>query len=312
MDAHSILAATAKVYRELQSLAVNIASVHESGDEGAVNHSEQRFQAYFSAPNKVRIEHPGRFGSIVVSDGVELHRYLGFPNRYWKDEIEGRDMLPGSFQPESPVQGEAFLFDRISEYAARSECLREETIGDGEGEALCHVVQVRYEAQEHPHLMIGFSPVTFWIDARTMLVLRFEGESSHRMPAHEDIRTIKMAISFVQPQIGKPLPPEMFKFIAPAGAEEFPQEAGCGSIGGSVGGSSASYGPDGRKTFETWNNHEWEGDALVERSKLRFQGRELAFERRMTLSEDGKTLRIAERITGPQGDTEREFSVPMG
>ena len=77
-------------------------------------------------------------------------------------------------------------------------------------------------------------------------------------------------------------------------------------------GGRASYGPDGRKTFEAWNSHEWEGDAVVERSKLRFQGREVAFERRMTLSEDRKTLRIAERITGPQGDTEREFSVPMG
>jgi len=50
---------------------------------------------------------------------------------------------------------------------------------------------------------------------------------------------------------------------------------------------------------------------LIERSKLKLHGLDLAFERRLTLSDVRKEMRVVERITGPKGQTEREVSVPV-
>jgi hypothetical protein len=46
--------------------------------------------------------------------------------------------------------------------------------------------------------------------------------------------------------------------------------------------------------------HEWQGDTLVERSDWKIRGLVLNFERRLTFSEDGKELRVEERVTGPK------------
>jgi hypothetical protein len=49
----------------------------------------------------------------------------------------------------------------------------------------------------------------------------------------------------------------------------------------------------------------------VEQLKLRLRGLDLIFERRLTFSEDGRELRIVERIAGPEGQTEGEFTIPV-
>ncbi len=48
----------------------------------------------------------------------------------------------------------------------------------------------------------------------------------------------------------------------------------------------------------------WDGNALVVSSKRDFQGMEIVMNERWTLSEDGKSLTIVNKINTPQGDFE--------
>jgi hypothetical protein len=60
-------------------------------------------------------------------------------------------------------------------------------------------------------------------------------------------------------------------------------------------------------------NHEqlWEGDTLVERQRVRANGSIIGVERRLTLSEDRRELKISERIIGPKGEITRELLLPL-
>ena len=48
----------------------------------------------------------------------------------------------------------------------------------------------------------------------------------------------------------------------------------------------------------------WDGDALSIGSKREFQGMEITMNERWTLSEDGKTLTVNNKVNTPQGDFE--------
>lgn len=71
---------------------------------------------------------------------------------------------------------------------------------------------------------------------------------------------------------------------------------------------SATYSTDGKETTNTFGPAEgkstavWEGDDLVVTTKMDFGGAEVKLVQKWTLSEDGKTLRQATKVTSPQGE----------
>jgi hypothetical protein len=297
MDAWALLETVAETYASLKSLAVEILITNESGDDGVFNHSEQRARAFFVAPDKLRIEQGGRHGSVTVTNGIDIHHYLVGPKRYLKRAVEQRDQLPGWFRPEFPVAGgPTILFSRIAERVAAAEILREEPVGD-EG-SLCQVLSVAYEPSPYPNLTVSSSPVLLWVNSHTHLISRMEGETTHRLPAHDETHTNKRILTFTRAIVNEPIPAETFEFSPPADAVDVSDprhREGCAVVGG--GGGSAHFDPEKGQWFESWRSHDWAGDTLIERSRLKLHGLELSFERRLTVSDDRKELRIVERIS---------------
>jgi hypothetical protein len=68
------------------------------------------------------------------------------------------------------------------------------------------------------------------------------------------------------------------------------------------------YTTDGKECVNTVRNNElksvvnWEGDALIVKTKLNFQGNDVTLDDKWTLAEDGKTMTIDRLINSPQGE----------
>lgn len=111
MDAKTLLHQTGEAYAKLKSFAVETISITEDGDDEARNRREQRGEAFFVSPDKVRIEHMGRHGHTQVMNGIDLHHYSHFQKSYTKHAVTGVEMIPGSFRPDFPFVGnDTFLF----------------------------------------------------------------------------------------------------------------------------------------------------------------------------------------------------------
>jgi len=73
---------------------------------------------------------------------------------------------------------------------------------------------------------------------------------------------------------------------------------------------SATYSTDGTESKNDFMGNpvksivKWDGDVLVIDSKLDFQGMEIALKETWKLSDDGKTINTATKISTPQGDFE--------
>jgi hypothetical protein len=128
------------------------------------------------------------------------------------------------------------------------------------------------------------------------------------MPTEEEIITQKHSISFVNAVIDEPIPAEIFTFVPPADAVDASSAFGISGRGGR-GGSFPL--PDRKGHFEARDTHEWIGDTLLQRSKLRLHGVNLTLERRLTFSEDRRELKVVETITGPKGEKTLDLSVPL-
>ena len=152
------------------------------------------------------------------------------------------------------------------------------------------------------------SPVQYWIDSKTQMVLAAGTRDLNARPAQDHTTNSKHAISFVNAIIDERIAAEVFTFTPPADAVDASDPRGrCGiSIGGSGGGSFRGPGGEGR--VEHRHSHEW-GDTLIERYKLRVYGIDLTFERRLTFSEDRRELRVSERIIGTNGEATRDLSL---
>jgi hypothetical protein len=308
MDAVALLRNVSDAYRALTTLAVEASVVTESGDENSNSRNEHRTRFLYAAPDRVRYDPFGGPGVAQVVDGESQHTVFGGPRfpggvRYAKTPVAQTHRLPHLFRPEFPIPGgdEPYLFIGIVQRVVAAEHRRDE---DG-----CHVVAVAYEPPSFSGLMT--SPTTlFWIDARTRMVMRQYGEVGHRFPASDEVNWTRHTISVRQMRIDEPLPDDAFRFTPPPGAAV--EETG-GACRVSVGGGSgfAEQRPDGKR-IEHRGSHEWEGDTLVERSRWRMRGMTLEFVRRLTYSPDGNELRVEERVTGPKGETETSFTLPVG
>jgi outer membrane lipoprotein-sorting protein len=305
MEAIAFLETVAQTYANLKSLSVEMRSIIESGDETSSSRGEHRTKAWFEAPDKVRIESSGRNGMVLTTDGMDLHSFFTLPKRYSKSPAFSRKFVPGLFRPDHASLGATpppFLFSRIADKVTSAD------ISAGEPGSV--LIAVTYEQMPHALLWLS-SPVQYWIDSKTQMVSRMEGETSMRMPAQDHTTKSKHAISFVNAIIDEPIAAEVFRFTPPADAVDASDpRGGCGiSIGGGGGGSF--QGPGGEGRFEHRHSHEWVGDTLIERYKLRMHGIDLTFERRLTFSEDRRELKVSERIIGPNGEATHDLSLPL-
>jgi hypothetical protein len=70
----------------------------------------------------------------------------------------------------------------------------------------------------------------------------------------------------------------------------------------------AKYTTDGKESVNKFGEAEaksvvnWDGDALVNDTKLSFNGNEITIKSKWTISEDGKTLTNAAHLVSPQGE----------
>lgn len=312
MNAASILEAVAATYANLNSLAVDMVIANES-DDGSLH--EQPAKGYFVAPDKSRTERgSGQRGLVIVSDGQYLHHYFGgLAKRYSKNIFRPSEPLPGMFRPEIPITADAtFLFNRIAERVSSAEFLRNESVREDDSESVSHVLLVSYEMTPVPHILSS-SPLTVWVDSKTHLVSRVQGETKYTIPEHDETHTTKITLRITGASMDRPISREMFEFTPPPDAIDTsePTGRGGGFVGVGGGGRSRRINSSGGQVLESWQSHNWAGSTLIERSKLNLNGVDLKFERRLTISEDRREVRLVERIDTPAGTTDREISLPL-
>jgi len=302
MDARALLETASEAYRGLKSLQAKALAAAENREDG-FQHSEQAVTFAYVAPDQARLDQ-GRHGITAVANGREIHHYFHGPRRYSRGSYAEPRQLPGRFNPEFPLSSNAsFLFDRIHERVVDAAVLSTGMLALDGTEVPCDVVSVTYEPP--PAKFLAVSPLVVWLDARTRLVLRLEGEMTLQTPTHA-ARTTKQILTLTHLAADQPVDAATFEFTPPADAEEMPR--GQGRLGGSFG-FAQTAGGDRRLSHQ--GSHRWEGETLVEHSQWTLRGIEIVFERRFTLSEDGKEVRIAERILGPKEPIERTVAVPV-
>jgi len=293
MDAKPLLNAVAAAYANLKSLEVEIRYEHESGDDNAVSRHSTRKHGWYAAPDKMRYESPGKLQAVIIADGERVHQQMETPEgTRVSSSVQYGNPMPCDFRPDVPwIGGMVFLFHRVAENVARSEYLREQ--------AEASVVEVEFGTPEYPGITQA-SPVTFWIDKKTNLISRLECTMTHRMPAHDETHTSKHTHHYSYVAIDQPIAAGKFVYVRPA-------EIVTMRPGISGGGGGGQSGGIGEQRYETWGTSSWEDDTFVNTFKLRARNMELQFERRLSF-EDG-ALKVVEKITGPRGVTEREYTI---
>jgi hypothetical protein len=285
---HRILEATAARYAALKTLTVEGIETAESDG----SRRETPFRAWYAAPADVRLEHQNQGGSILISTGDETLHYHAGPKLFAKIPRSPSEIAAGQFERRLPDRPHIFLFAAIAQHIAGTEYLsRDENT---------HVIRVTYDSPAR---------FDFRIDATTHLLASMEFESSHHIIARNRTISTRRTVTFTSCEPDQPLPPGIFEFTLPPDATEMigriGQAVSAGAGGGGFGRVSSGQGR------ATSRSSHWYSDTLVERSQLTFDGVRISFERRLTLSPDRTELRIVERIEGPAGPIERDFTIPL-
>jgi hypothetical protein len=221
MDARALLDSVAAAYVRLETLQGEALSIGQTEEEGWSQRTEARLKFYYAAPGRIRVEQPGRLGSVMVSDGVELKSFFAPHRRYFRHPAPSPDELPGVFLPELPMAGGhgPFLFGTIGRRVLDAEVLREEKLAVDGVEIACRVVSALYEPSRS--VFAGANrPVRFWIDARTGLVLRMEGEVD--LQHHGELATGvgRRILAVTRIVADHPIPAGVFEFTPPEGVAE--------------------------------------------------------------------------------------------
>ena len=296
MDVRARLEAVADTYAKLSSFEVEILSTTESGDEYSFKRGSQRGRAYFVAPDKVRIDHSGTNGTITVTDGKDRHHYFRQMNRYSTSAVVPGPPIPGFFRTDYPLNtGLVFLFNQIAESVTDAEILREEPDAQ--------IVSVTYAPAPRPGFIVSSSPITYWIDTRTNLISRMEGEVTIRAPRAAELLRTRTVCTYTNAFLNQTIPPQTFEYAPPADA-----------IDGSdprnrPGSTSGNHGRDEKKHFDSWRDSRWTEEAFVDQFELKTRGVELAFERRITFED--QIVIVSETIVGPHGPIKHEFSIKL-
>ena len=136
MDARALLDSVAAAYGALETLQGEALAISQSEEEGWSQRTEARLKFYYAAPGRIRVEQPGRMGSVMVSDGIELKSFFAQHRRYFRHPAPPPDQLPGVFLPELPMApGHGpVLFGTIGQRVLEAELRSDETLTlDGPG-----------------------------------------------------------------------------------------------------------------------------------------------------------------------------------
>jgi len=250
MDALGLLQVVSEAYRSLQTFEAEALTIEESSYEGCLDHSEERVRFAYAAPNLVRIEHPKRKGGITVSDGRDLHHYSAFGGgRYSKIPAPKRERLPGMFPPEHAAWGGgqgSFVFDRINERLSSTETLTPETVVIGGLTMDCERASVTYEAPPYAAFLVAASPIIFWVDTQTRLIVRKEHEVTMKTP-DGDLRTTKHSFTITRFVVDQPIAPETFTFERPNDALDISPLPGQQICAVGIGGGGSFSGGEGKR-----------------------------------------------------------------
>jgi hypothetical protein len=221
MDARALLDSVAAAYGELESLQGEALSIGQTEEEGWSQRTEARLKFYYAAPGRIRVEQPGRLGSVMVSDGAELKSFFAPHRRYFRHPAPPPDELPGVFLPELPMAGGhgPFLFGTIGRRVLEAELARDEAIVIDGVEIDCHVVSAMYEPS-HSVFAGANRPVRFWIDARTRLVLRMEGEVDLQHSGEPVAGVGRRILAVTRIVANHDIPAGVFEFTPPEGVSE--------------------------------------------------------------------------------------------
>ncbi len=304
-DAVALLNQVSDAYSKLRSLAIEATVISESGDEDDNHRNEQRVRFLYASPDRVRYEPLGKRGVLRVCDGTQIHTLfrhsgpMGAPH-YNRAPVNSQ-ALPHSFRPGLPSGGnnDAFLFNRINEFVKDAEALPDE---NG-----YRVVSVTYEPG--PISAISTSPVRFWIDPNSFLIMRTWAAMAHRPPTHDEMVWTMHTVVVRHIRVDEPVPDEAFTFTPSADAVE--QPGGRGMIGGFGGGGFRRPAANGRREMERHSSNEWQGETLVETSRWRIGDATFTIERRMKFSEGNKSVEIVERATGAKGENEIRYGIEL-
>jgi outer membrane lipoprotein-sorting protein len=227
MDPRALLESVAEAYRNLKTLQGHALSIGCTEDEGTSQRSEARLQFFYAAPARIRIEQPGRLGSVLVSDGLELKSYFVPHRRYFRNPAPPPSDLPGVFMPELPWAGGQgpFLFGTISGRVQAAEILPDEPVPLDGAEIPCHGLSVTYEPS-HAAFSGANRPVRFWIDARSRLVLRMEGEVELHHARDGATTVSRRTLAITRLVADAPIPAGVFEFTPPEGTPEHASGSG--------------------------------------------------------------------------------------
>lgn len=306
MQALDLLRTSSEAYANLPFLDARLHLTARQEEDGYRSVVEQSARAVFSRPNRACVEHLGRRGQTIVSDGTHHHVHFYGPGGY---HVSPQHRLPGVFQPEYPATGDVcFLFERLHERVASASIAGEANVEvDGVPRA-CTIVAVTYEPGPHPALVTIPHPLRFFLDNESSLVLRREFDMLYHPRQLTHPQATAHTVEFTSLNIATPPDPALFTYTPPPGVTA--QRHATGTI--STGAASGVFDPT--RGFQNECSNSWDGDELVETARYRFKGHNVAFERRWRLLEHPKVVVIAERIDGPavEGETrhERTLSLP--
>jgi outer membrane lipoprotein-sorting protein len=221
MDARALLDSVAAAYGALRTLQGEALSISLAEEEGWSQRTETRLKFFYAAPDRIRVEQPGRRGSVMVSNGTELKRFSRDHARYFRSSAPPLDLLSGVFVPESPAPTHGpVLFGNIGKRVLEAETMDDETLVVDGAETPCHVVSALYDREDW--LQAGVNhPVRFSIDARNRLVLRMEGKLDPQ-PLPELIRPpVRWTLAITRLTANGEIPEGVFEFTPPEGVSEY-------------------------------------------------------------------------------------------
>jgi len=305
MDGLALLRQVSDAYRNLRTLALEAALIIESGDENSHSRGERRVRFFYAAPDRMRYEPNTREGQMQVADGAQVHTVM-FLRRGaggTKYASTAQHQLPYVFNPMWPGFADAFLFQGIDEQVLSAEILREE---DG-----CSVVAVTHDRPQFEG-WVNPPPVLFWVDHRNHIIMRRQDREGFRFPNDDEVFWHLHTMMVREIRVNEPIPEETFQLRPPPDATA--------DTGPDTGDSSRTVSwepaivhgdPNEKRRFNCQQTSKWEGDSLVNETKIWVRGMSLNFERHLTFSEDGTELSVEERVSGPKGEVQTSCKLPI-
>ena len=209
-----ILKKAAETYQSLKSYQFEAQIVTESVSESSESRSRSIRISAAILPDRRRLETKGgQFTSLRVYDGHTVWDFRAGANQFARQN-------QAAFKPpmmntlSDPVDGYKAL-----EKAEGGRLLREESIEAAGGARPCWVIEVPSKFRASGPVL-DRSPITYWVDKSTNLVLKESQSTKIKMPMMDTPQTSTATTTYTVARTNEVLPDELFRFQPPEGAAE--------------------------------------------------------------------------------------------